>query len=143
QSVALTRAVAGQGAAGLVNAVLPRVGERSRSEWEEAAVPAEPVARRPAALRSHPAWVAKGLRQALVGHGAATKEDSDEVRDQLLLAHAGPAPGALVGRPGLADVEELVAAGATAGRWSPVAAELPGGDPGAIDAVREGRAAAQ
>ncbi|WP_068253851.1 RsmB/NOP family class I SAM-dependent RNA methyltransferase [Janibacter corallicola] len=143
QSVALTRAVAGQGAAGLVNAVLHRVGERSRSEWEETVVPAEPVARRLAVLRSHPEWVVKALRQALIGHGAATKEDIDEVLDQLLLAHNEPAPVALVARPGLADVEELVAAGATAGRWSPVAAELPGGDPGAIDAVREGRAAVQ
>ena len=143
QSVALTRAVAGQGAAGLVNAVLHRVGERSRTEWEETVVPAEPVARRLAVLRSHPEWVVKALRQALIGHGVATKEDIDEVLDQLLLAHNEPAPVALVARPGLADVEELAAAGATAGRWSPVAAELPGGDPGAIDAVREGRAAVQ
>src|SRR5699024_177201 len=99
QSVALTRAVAGQGAAGLVNAVLHRVGERSRSEWEEAVVPAEPVARRLAVLRSHPEWVVKALRQALIGHGAATKEDIDEVLDQLLLAHNEPAPVALVARP--------------------------------------------
>ena len=49
----------------------------------------------------------------------------------------------LVARPGRAEVAELVAAGAGPGRWSPYAAVLPGGDPGAIPAVREGRAGVQ
>jgi 16S rRNA (cytosine967-C5)-methyltransferase len=40
-------------------------------------------------------------------------------------------------------VAELVEAGAAPGRWSPYAAVLPGGDPGAIAAVREGRAGVQ
>jgi 16S rRNA (cytosine967-C5)-methyltransferase len=46
-------------------------------------------------------------------------------------------------RPGLAGVDELVVAGATRGRWSPYAATLPGGDPGALAAVRSGRAGVQ
>jgi 16S rRNA (cytosine967-C5)-methyltransferase len=49
----------------------------------------------------------------------------------------------LVARPGRAEVAELVAAGATPGRWSPYAAGLPGGDPGSFPAVREGRAGVQ
>ncbi len=143
QSVALTRDVAGQGPAGLVNAVLHRVGERTLEEWSAMVVPAEPLAARLAVQRSHPMWVVKALRQALLGHAVATKEDVDEVLDELLTAHNEPAPVALVARPGLADVEELLAAGAGPGRWSPVGAELSGGDPGAITAVREGRAAVQ
>lgn len=143
QSVALARAAAGQGAAGLVNAVMRRIGERSREEWLELVTPTEPVAERLAVSQSHPVWVVKALRQALIGHGAATPDDADVVLDELLAAHNVPADVSLVARPGLADVDELLAAGAQPGRWSPFAVELAGGDPGALDAVREGRAAVQ
>lgn len=143
QSVALARSVAGAGAAGLVNAVMRRVAERSLEEWRERVVPSEPLAERLAIAHSHPVWVVKALRQALIGHGAATAETADAAVEELLAAHNDPAPVALVARPGLCEVEELVAAGARPGRWSPCAAELDGGDPGAIPAVREGRAAVQ
>jgi len=43
-------------------------------------------------------------------------------------------------RPGLAAVDELVAAGCAPGRWSPYAATVTGGDPGALEAVQTGRA---
>ncbi len=143
QSVGLARAVAGPGAAGLVNAVMRRISERPLEEWQERVVPAAPFAERMAIRHSHPVWVVKALRQALVGHGAATPESGDEAVEELLAAHNVPAPVSLVARPGLADLDELMAAGARPGRWSPVAAELDGGDPGAIPAVREGRAAVQ
>src|SRR5206468_405624 len=45
--------------------------------------------------------------------------------------------------PGLTTVAELLEAGAEPSRLSPVGAVLPSGDPGAIAAVREGRAAVQ
>ncbi len=45
--------------------------------------------------------------------------------------------------PGLASRDELVTAGAEAARWSPFGAYLDHGDPGAISAVAEGRAAVQ
>ena len=143
QSVALARAVAGAGAAGLVNAVMRRVSEHSLEEWREQVVPAEPLAERLAIARSHPVWVVKALRQALIGHGQATPETADAAVEALLAAHNDPAPVALVARPGLAAPDELLAAGAHAGRWSPHAAELDGGDPGRVEAVREGRAAVQ
>lgn len=143
QSVALARSVAGQGASGLVNAVMRRIGERSREEWLEVVTPTEPVAERLAVSLSHPVWVIKALRQALIGHGAATADDADGALEALLAAHNVPADVSLVARPGLAEVDELLAAGAQPGRWSPFAAELDGGDPGAIEAVRDGRAAVQ
>ncbi|MDN5717199.1 MAG: rRNA small subunit methyltransferase B [Janibacter sp.] len=143
QSVALARSAAGQGAAGLVNAVMRRIGERSREEWLELVTPTEPTIERLAVSRSHPVWVIKALRQALIGHGVATKDDADDVLDQLLEAHNIPAEVSLIARPGLCEVDELLAAGAQPGRWSPFAAELESGDPGSIDAVREGRAAVQ
>jgi 16S rRNA (cytosine967-C5)-methyltransferase len=40
-------------------------------------------------------------------------------------------------------VDELLEAGAVVGRWSPFAATLPGGDPGAVPAVRQRRAGVQ
>ncbi len=61
----------------------------------------------------------------------------------MLAADNVPPQVTLVARPGRAEVAELVAAGAGPGRWSPYAAVLPGGDPGAIPAVREGRAGVQ
>ncbi len=143
QSVALARTAAGQGAAGLVNAVMRRIAERSLEEWRERVVPAEPAVDRLATMHSHPVWVVKALRQALIGHGVATPETADSAVERLLEAHNVPAEVSLVARPGLADVDELLAAGAQPGRWSPFAAELDGGDPGAIEAVREGRAAVQ
>lgn len=143
QSVALARSVAGQGAAGLVNAVMRRIGERSRDEWLEVVVPAEPVAERLAIAQSHPVWVVKALRQALIGHGVTTPDGADAEVEELLAAHNVPADVSLVARPGLAEVDELLAAGAQPGRWSPFAAELESGAPGDLDAVREGRAAVQ
>lgn len=143
QSVALARSAAGQGAAGLVNAVMRRIGERTREEWLELVTPTEPVAERLAVSHSHPVWVIKALRQALIGHGVATVDTADVVLEELLDVHNIPAEVSLVARPGLADVDELLAAGAQPGRWSPFAAELDGGDPGALEAVRDGRAAVQ
>jgi 16S rRNA (cytosine967-C5)-methyltransferase len=49
----------------------------------------------------------------------------------------------LVAVPGLATVDDLVAAGAEAARWSPFGANLAHGDPGAIGPVADGRAAVQ
>ncbi|MDR2985059.1 MAG: RsmB/NOP family class I SAM-dependent RNA methyltransferase, partial [Nocardiopsaceae bacterium] len=45
--------------------------------------------------------------------------------------------------PGLAEPGELVDSGAKPARWSPFGAYLPGGDPGAMTAVAENRAAVQ
>ena len=49
----------------------------------------------------------------------------------------------LVAVPGLAVPGELIDAGAKPARWSPFGAYLPGGDPGALTAVAEHRAAVQ
>ena len=146
QSVALARQVAGAGAAGLVNAVMRRMSERTLEQWREEVVPDEPAAARLAVSTSHPEWVVKALRQALVGHGAATKETIDERLGELLTAHNVPAPVTLVARPGLSTAEELLGADGlttSAGKHSPFAVVIAGGDPGSLAAVREGRAAVQ
>lgn len=140
ESVALARSEVGPGAGGLVNAVLRAVSARELPAWVAEVAPpadADPVGHL-AVSRSHPAWVVRALREALHAHG----RDVAELPDLLDADNARPAV-ALAARPGLVDVDDLVAAGARPGRWSPVAAVLPSGDPGSLEAVRRGHARVQ
>lgn len=173
-TVGLARAVVGAGPSSFTNAVLRRITEKPWDDWlrivapgaghrevgaDEAPAPAETAESAPAGARpfvaptslddvavaqSHPVWIVRALRNALLTHGTSTPETVDADLLDLLHAHNVPAEVALVARPGLAEVDELLDAGATPGRLSPVAAVLSdGGDPGAIPAVRTGRAAVQ
>jgi 16S rRNA (cytosine967-C5)-methyltransferase len=144
ETVALARQVNGIGASGFVNAVMRRVSERDLDAWLEETAPAgmDPLAA--AAVRtSHPEWVVRALRQALLGHGSATVDDVDQQLEALLAADNAPPRVTLVARPGLADVSELLGDGASLGPLARTAVVLDHGDPGAIPAVREGRAAVQ
>jgi len=144
ETVALARKVNGAGAAGFVNAVMRRISERDLDEWLSEVVPADgDLVARLSVEQSHPDWVVRALRAALLGHGAATPETVDAQLTALVTADNAAAKVSLVARPGLASVEELVESGAEASPLSPVGAVLPGGDPGAVTAVREGRAAVQ
>jgi 16S rRNA (cytosine967-C5)-methyltransferase len=144
ETVGLARRVNGAGAAGFVNAVMRRVSERTREQWLAEVVRDDaPAAERLALEHSHPEWVVKALRAALLGHGAATAETADTQLEALLEADNAAPRVSLVARPGLADVAELEAAGAQPSALSRVGATLAAGDPGGIPAVREGRAAVQ
>lgn len=144
ETVGLARKVNGAGAAGFVNAVLRRISERSREEWLAEVVPSGgDAAAQLAVAQSHPEWVVKALRAALLGHGAATADTVDGSLESLLESDNAPAKVALVARPGLATVDELVEAGAEPSATSRVGAVLSSGDPGGIPAVRERRAAVQ
>jgi 16S rRNA (cytosine967-C5)-methyltransferase len=140
ETVGLARSVVGAGAGGLTNAVLRRVDALDRDAWVQQVAPdaaTDPVGHL-AVAHSHPAWVVRALKEALVAAG----RDAAELPDLLDADNARPAV-TLAALPGLAEVDELVAAGARPGRWSPLAATLPAGDPGALAAVREGRARVQ
>lgn len=146
ETVGLARERVGAGAAQFVNAVLRRVAEHDLDAWlgrvGDAADPAgtDDVARL-AATESHPAWVVRALREALVGDGRPAAEVG-----RLLAADNAPPRVTLVARPGLVTVEELAAqAGdeAAPGPYAPTGVVLAGGDPGALPAVREGRAGVQ
>ncbi len=143
ETVALARKVNGAGAAGFVNAVMRRISERDLPAWiEEVASTGDPLTRL-AVEHSHPEWVVKALRAALLGHGASSPESVDEDLTALLRTDNAAAKVSLVARPGLSSVAELVDAGADGSTLSRVGAVLRGGDPGGIPAVREGRAAVQ
>jgi 16S rRNA (cytosine967-C5)-methyltransferase len=144
ETVALARQVNGIGASGFVNAVMRRISERDRDEWLDRVAPdtMEPLAA--AAVRtSHPEWVIRALRAALIGHGATTGETVGRELDALLASDNAPAKVTLVARPGLATVDELLGDGVVPARLARTAAILDQGDPGAFRAVREGRAAVQ
>ncbi len=122
-------------AAGFVNAVLRRVGERDRAAWIAAVAPdpaADPVGYLEVAL-SHPAWIVRALHEAL-----AVAPGGSAALPRLLAVDNRPAPVTLVRRRG-ATVEQMAArTGGSPGRWSPWAVRLAGGDPGSISEVRRG-----
>lgn len=110
--------------AGLVNAVLRKVAAQTLEEWL--------AGRSVAARTAHPAWVVEALGEAL--------GRPDELEALLAADNERPAV-TLVARPGLCDPAEL---GGSAVPISPYAVSLDaGGDPGALAAVREGRAGVQ
>jgi 16S rRNA (cytosine967-C5)-methyltransferase len=135
EMVTLTRSELGQKRTGLVNAVLRKISQRSLDQWisTTAPPPREDLLGYLAIAEAHPRWVIEAFDRVL-----------DEGLEDLLIADNEPPRVTLVARPGLADVDELVDAGAIPARWSPYGAVLDGGgDPGRIAAVATGRAGVQ
>ncbi|MDX6250671.1 MAG: rRNA (cytosine967-C5)-methyltransferase [Kribbellaceae bacterium] len=149
EMVTLTRAEVGQSRSGLVNAVLRKVSQRSLDQWISTIAPSpdDDHVGYLAIAKAHPRWVIEAFANALASEepGVLPHPSSDASGlEDLLDADNDPPRVTLVARPGLADLDELVEAGATRGRWSPYAAVLQGGgDPGRIGAVATGRAGVQ
>ncbi|MBW1604657.1 rRNA cytosine-C5-methyltransferase [Streptomyces sp. JJ66] len=140
-TVELARYVLSDGRARFVNAVLRRVTAHDRDGWLERLAPpfdADPVEHL-SLVHAHPRWIVSALWDALGG------PDTGREEIEALLAADNERPEVtLVARPGRATVAELLTEDAVAGRWSPYAARLAaGGEPGALDPVREGRAGVQ
>ncbi|GAA2103240.1 transcription antitermination factor NusB [Streptomyces albiaxialis] len=139
-TVELARVVLGDGRAKFVNAVLRRIAADDLDGWlDRVAPPYDEDAEEHLALRhAHPRWVVSALWDALGGGRAGIEEllDADNARPEVTL----------VARPGRSTADELLDAAdeAEPGRWSPYAVRLAeGGEPGALGAVREGRAGVQ
>ncbi|MER6452155.1 transcription antitermination factor NusB [Streptomyces sp900105245] len=138
-SVELARVVLGDGRAKFVNAVLRKVAQDDLQGWTEKVAP--PYDEDPedhlAVVHSHPRWVVSALWDSLGGGRAGIEE--------LLTADNERPEVTLVARPGRSGTEELLREeSAVPGRWSPYAVRLAeGGEPAAVDAVREGRAGVQ
>ncbi|MFJ4012548.1 RsmB/NOP family class I SAM-dependent RNA methyltransferase [Streptomyces sp. NPDC090026] len=141
-SVELARVVLGDGRAKFVNAVLRKVSQDDLETWVERVAP--PYDEDPedhlAVVHSHPRWVVSALWDALGGGRAGIEDllEADNERPEVTL----------VARPGRSTVGELLDAlgedAALPGRWSRHAVRLAeGGEPGALAAVREGRAGVQ
>ena len=136
-TVEVARAAVGDGRSRFVNAVLRKVAARDLREWVAQLAPAAEADAlgHLAVAHAHPRWVVSAFRDAVGG--------SLDALEALLEADNQPAAVSLVARPGRASREELAAAGAEPGRWSPYAMTLPSGNPGDIEAVRSGRAGVQ
>jgi 16S rRNA (cytosine967-C5)-methyltransferase len=138
-TVDVVRAEIGQGAAGFANAVLRAAGTRDLAGWQREVAP--DAATRPdehlAVTLSHPVWIVRALRDALLLSGRPATE-----LPELLAAGNERPVVTLAALPGLATPGDLAAAGAAPGRLSPLAAIVTGA-PGDLAAVREGRARAQ
>ncbi len=139
-TVDLAKAEIGRARAGFVNAVLRRVAAHTFDEWVARLLGGEdPSTPEALALQhAHPVWLVAAFAEALAARGRPSAELSE------LLAADNVAPEVtLVARPGRCTQHELIDAGARPGRWSPLAAIWPSGDPGDLPAVREHRAGVQ
>lgn len=137
-TVDLVAADAGRGAAGFANAVMRRASEKSEQQWITALSTSperDPVGA--AAFRhTHPAWIAHAIADAL-------GPDAGELDEALAADNVSPRVH-LVARPGAITAEELaLTTGGEEGTYSPYAVYLAGGDPGALEEVRDGLAGVQ
>ncbi|MGP3974784.1 RsmB/NOP family class I SAM-dependent RNA methyltransferase [Streptomyces sp. 8N114] len=145
-TVELARVVLGDGRAKFVNAVLRRLTADDLDGWlDRIAPPYDEDPEEHLALRhAHPRWVVSALWDALGASPAVAGEGGREEITALLEADNERPEVTLVARPGRSTTAELTTDETVPGRWSPYAVRLAeGGEPGVLDAVREGRAGVQ
>ncbi|QGF24535.1 RsmB/NOP family class I SAM-dependent RNA methyltransferase [Raineyella fluvialis] len=130
-AVDLAGAAIGERVTGLVNAILRKVAARDLDEWLDVLSADLTGVARLSVRTHHPRWITQTYAD-LLGEEAAEALEADNV---------APRP-TLVVRPGLAERDELVEAGAAPTRWSPYGAVLDG-NPADLAVVREGRAGVQ
>jgi 16S rRNA (cytosine967-C5)-methyltransferase len=143
-SVELTRSVGRARLSGFVNAVIRKISQRDRHEWESIVVsriPKQDVTGRLAVRHSHPEWIVRELEKSLEASGLGT---ADGLADVLAADNEAP-DVTLVARPGLISREDLAAqlpqtAAVRAGMWSPYALRVRGVNPATIPAVQQGLA---
>ncbi|MEV6316817.1 transcription antitermination factor NusB [Streptomyces sp. NPDC051776] len=149
-TVELARVVLGDGRAKFVNAVLRRIADDDLDGWLDRVAP--PYDEDPedhlAVVHSHPRWIVSALWDALGAPPAVAGGGGSAGIEDLLEADNERPEVTLVARPGRCTTDELLETlgeeAGLPGRWSPYAVRLAdGGEPGALDAVREGRAGVQ
>ena len=138
---------------GFVNAVIRKITQRNRQEWEALVVSRIPKQDRYARLAtrfSHPEWIVRELDEAweVSAYGKASDSTQEGVGvglDAMLAADNEVPDVTLVARPGLISREQLRAqipesAHVSNGLWSPYALRVKGVNPADIPAVRLGTA---
>ncbi len=130
--VDLAAATVGRRVTGLVNAVLRKVAAHDLDAWLDQLSEGLDGAERLAVRTAHPRWIVDAYADVLPPAELEAALDANNETPRVSLAV----------RPGLAEVRELLDAGAEPGRWSPYAARWSG-PPGDLDAVRSGRAGVQ
>jgi 16S rRNA (cytosine967-C5)-methyltransferase len=131
-TVDLAAVTVGERVTGLTNAVLRRVADRNLDDWLDQLSEGLDEHDRLALRTAHPRWIVDAYAKQL---GPAELE-------QALVANNRSPEISLVVRPGLADVADLVRAGAHPSPYSPFGARWRG-DPADLEFVRDGRAGVQ
>ena len=130
--VDLAAATVGERVTGVVNAVLRRIAERSLDEWLDQLSAGLDDHDRLALRTAHPRWIVDAYAELL---------DPSEL-EQALAANNHSPDISLAVRPGLAEVDDLLRAGAEPSGYSPFAARWRG-DPAELALVRDGRVGVQ
>jgi len=137
ESVEQARLVASRSATGFVNGILRTITRSEPEEWREQVLNgARDEDARLAAEYSHPVWIVRAFRRALLADGVTTDEVEADLRD-LLDADNLPARLGLVALPGLADRSDLDIPGRKTKR-SPFGFVATAGDPAGIPQVAAG-----
>jgi 16S rRNA (cytosine967-C5)-methyltransferase len=131
-TVDLAAATVGRRVTGLVNAVLRRVAAHDLAGWVDRLTAGQDERDRLAVATAHPRWIVDAIADRL----------PEAELEAALRADNAYAAVTLAVRPGLAEVGELVGAGAEPGHHSAYAARWSG-NPADLAAVREGRAGVQ
>ena len=131
-SVDLAAVTVGERVTGLVNAVLRRVAERSLDDWFDQLSHGLDDHDRLALRTAHPRWIVDAYAELLPPTELEQGLSANNLSPQVCLAV----------RPGLADVSDLIRAGAQPSPYSPFAARWRG-DPADLPLVRDGRAGVQ
>jgi 16S rRNA (cytosine967-C5)-methyltransferase len=130
--VDLAAATVGERVTGLVNAVLRRIAERSLDAWLDQLSAGLDDHDRLALRTAHPRWIVDAYAELL---------EPSELEQALAANNHIPAISLAV-RPGLAEVDDLLRAGAEPSGYSPFAARWRG-DPAELALVRDGRVGVQ
>lgn len=134
QTVSLARAQIGAGPSGLINAVLRRVSAQDAQQWtRQLAGRATSESQRLSIEHSHPDWIVRALRGALIAHG----RDANELEALLEADNLAPLVN-LVALPGLGDLGPALEAGAEPGELLADSATYKHGDVARVPGVKEG-----
>jgi 16S rRNA (cytosine967-C5)-methyltransferase len=131
-SVDLAAATVGERVTGLTNAVLRRVADRSLDDWFNRLSEGLDEQDQLALRTAHPRWIVDAYAGLLPDAELEEALTADNRSPEICLAI----------RPGVAEVAELVGAGAQPSPYSPFGARLRG-DPAHLPLVRDGRAGVQ
>ena len=131
-SVDLAATTVGERVTGVTNAVLRRVAERSLEEWFAHLSEGLDDPDRLALRTAHPRWIVDAYAELL---------QPSELEQALAANNLSPDVSLAI-RPGLAEVSDLVGAGAQPSQYSPFGARWRG-DPASLELVHDGRAGVQ
>lgn len=132
-TVRIVEGIGQEKAKGFANAIMRTITRTTPEKWLDLLAPEDELGA--LAFRSaHPEWIARSFAQVL---------GKDELEAALAEDSARPKVH-LVARPGEISAEELaLISGGEEGSFSPYAVYLEGGDPGALEPVKQGMAAVQ